>query len=891
MMKKLFQGNRTGWVGKQFQVGRYTCTVEDVEAEGGFALVFVVRTSNGQKFALKRLSVNEKADLKVCQQEIEIMKMLSGHKNAITFLDSAINVLQPGIYEVLILMEMCKGNVIDLMNENMNTGFSEKMILKMFCDTCEVLALLHDHDPPIIHRDIKVENILIKENGEFVLCDFGSATMGAMNTNKDSIRAIEDDIMKYTTVSYRSPEMIDLYSGHVIDTKSDIWALGCLLFKFCFFVPPFGESTLAIQSGNFSFPENSKYSKELHNLISSILIPDPVKRPNIHQVIKMAFKLAGCLNPPNLSKTVIKDTSVSTSLTEKKRKSSVPSQPKSLNTAVASRERPVATSLAPRQRPKGNSSVIEAEGSDGAMPYKHSHIENVKKSSNLRRSHSLRETTNQTSLLNNQSNSSSFENDMTPQNPVMNINSYHHVPKQDLLLQQRDLYLQQQFMQHQQIQYLQHQEYLRQQQQHYEYFQQQHDFQKQREMFLYQQELEMRAIQQQNILRQRQEEYARLQNLHDSEQQNNQNKLNEANISSSTPFSDDFSRTPSDSQNPFSQDIVYGVSIMDKKNTHNRSKSEIISKPVSEKDKVIKSESKVSNPFSDNMDVGVLLEIDDDEHFIRLQKEFLELGIGDNTAAGNNMHGLADEPNQLLLATKKYHYERTSSCSSSNSEVRSSSESSDGEETKYTNLNQLEDNIDADATSMNKCNKIGFLESRNNSSSGLTQQMKRNVQDKDVFDSAPFLISDTSKVNRNVRSKDNLDKVTSSNNLNTSQTVFSDSQGFTDQFTSKIRSNQSSDLFGMAPIDKIKTTKSNNDIFADNPFNMASSTKFKDEGSKNAETSRINQVADDNRKPPVKISDDPFGCAPFVKSKTNRMDSNVQTKISNRNRQIPGAYN
>ena len=46
---------------------------------------------------------------------------------------------------------------------------------------------------------------------------------------------MEEDISRYTTLAYRSPEMIDLYSGHEIGFKSDIWALGCLLYKICFF--------------------------------------------------------------------------------------------------------------------------------------------------------------------------------------------------------------------------------------------------------------------------------------------------------------------------------------------------------------------------------------------------------------------------------------------------------------------------------------------------------------------------------------------------------------------------------------------------------------------------------------------------------------------------------
>ena len=72
---------------------------------------------------------------------------------------------------------------------------------------------------------------------------------------------------RYTTLSYRSPEMVDLYSNKPISTKSDIWALGCLLYKLCYFSLPFGESPLAIQSGTFSIPDQPHYSKEIISLI------------------------------------------------------------------------------------------------------------------------------------------------------------------------------------------------------------------------------------------------------------------------------------------------------------------------------------------------------------------------------------------------------------------------------------------------------------------------------------------------------------------------------------------------------------------------------------------------------------------------------------------------
>ena len=115
------------------------------------------------------------------------------------------------------------------------------------------------------HCPFQVENILQSDKGHFVLCDFGSATARVQNPEKQGFQAVDDDIKKYTTLSYRAPEMVDLYSGKSITTKSDIWALGCLLYKLCFFSLPFGESTLAIQNGNFTFPDSSKYSEVRHS--------------------------------------------------------------------------------------------------------------------------------------------------------------------------------------------------------------------------------------------------------------------------------------------------------------------------------------------------------------------------------------------------------------------------------------------------------------------------------------------------------------------------------------------------------------------------------------------------------------------------------------------------
>jgi serine/threonine protein kinase len=70
---------------------------------------------------------------------------------------------------------------------------------------------------------VKVENILRGDNGHYVLCDFGSATGKVLHPQVQGVSAVEEEIKKYTTLSYRAPEMVDMYCGKPITTKADIW--------------------------------------------------------------------------------------------------------------------------------------------------------------------------------------------------------------------------------------------------------------------------------------------------------------------------------------------------------------------------------------------------------------------------------------------------------------------------------------------------------------------------------------------------------------------------------------------------------------------------------------------------------------------------------------------
>nr|XP_047909936.1 AP2-associated protein kinase 1 isoform X9 [Anser cygnoides] len=334
----------------------------ELQQLGGFAIVFLVRTNNGMKCALKRMYVNNEYDLQVCKREIQIMRDLSGHKNIVGYIDSSINSVSSGdVWEVLILMDFCRGGqVVNLMNQRLQTGFTENEVLQIFCDTCEAVARLHQCKTPIIHRDLKVENILLHDRGHYVLCDFGSATNKFQNPQTEGVNAVEEEIKKYTTLSYRAPEMVNLYSGKLITTKADIWALGCLLYKLCYFTLPFGESQVAICDGNFTIPDNSRHSQDMHCLIRYMLEPDPDKRPDIYQVSYFAFKLAkkecpvqNVQNSPIPAK--LPDPVKASEAAAKK------SQPKArLTDPIPTTE----TSIAPRQRPKAG----QTQPNPGILP-------------------------------------------------------------------------------------------------------------------------------------------------------------------------------------------------------------------------------------------------------------------------------------------------------------------------------------------------------------------------------------------------------------------------------------------------------------------------------------------------------------------------------------------
>jgi cyclin G-associated kinase len=168
--------------------------------------------------------------------------------------------------------------------------FNPDQVLNLFYQICRSVQYLHNQDPPIVHRDLKLENFLISASYSIKLCDFGSATTtvfqpdNSWSANKRSL--IEDEIARQTTPMYRAPEMLDLYSNYRIDTQADIWALGCVLYLLCFNKHPFEDGAkLRIINGKYQIPVADKEFADFHDLIRLTLNTDPAQRPNVNEVM------------------------------------------------------------------------------------------------------------------------------------------------------------------------------------------------------------------------------------------------------------------------------------------------------------------------------------------------------------------------------------------------------------------------------------------------------------------------------------------------------------------------------------------------------------------------------------------------------------------------------
>jgi AP2-associated kinase len=161
------------------------------------------------------------------RKEVQVWNKINGHPNIVKFYDADVSSNNGDRY-LHILSEYCsEGHLLDLLEKH-EGKLSEGSIITILKHIVRGTRHMHDQSPPIAHRDIKVENILLKDR-KFKLCDFGSVSTELMDPTKASLDELEDafdQYEKYTTFMYRPPEMLDKFSNYEIGLKVDCWMLG-----------------------------------------------------------------------------------------------------------------------------------------------------------------------------------------------------------------------------------------------------------------------------------------------------------------------------------------------------------------------------------------------------------------------------------------------------------------------------------------------------------------------------------------------------------------------------------------------------------------------------------------------------------------------------------------
>ena len=241
---------------------------------GAYGTVYLCRRiSDGCHFIIKQIPVEEMSteERQAAMNEVDVLKRLK-HPNIIAYLEN--------FFEgraLMIVMEYAQGGTMfSFLEEREGKLLDEDEIIRLFVQI--LLAIHHVHQRNILHRDLKTQNILLNKTRKIVkIGDFGISKILSSKSKANTVVG---------TPCYISPELCE---GKPYNQKSDIWALGCVLYELATLKKAFEATTLTalvmkIMKGNFS-PISERYSEDFKKLVLSMLQIDPTKRPTLRQIM------------------------------------------------------------------------------------------------------------------------------------------------------------------------------------------------------------------------------------------------------------------------------------------------------------------------------------------------------------------------------------------------------------------------------------------------------------------------------------------------------------------------------------------------------------------------------------------------------------------------------
>ncbi|XP_044080764.1 serine/threonine-protein kinase Nek1 isoform X4 [Neovison vison] len=246
--------------------------------EGSFGKAILVKsTDDGKQYVIKEINISRMSnkEREESRREVAVLANMK-HPNIVQYRESFEE--NGSLY---IVMDYCEGgDLFKRINAQKGILFQEDQILDWFVQIC--LALKHVHDRKILHRDIKSQNIFLTKDGTIQLGDFGIARV--LNSTVELARTC------IGTPYYLSPEICE---NKPYNNKSDIWALGCVLYEMCTLKHAFEAGNmknlvLKIISGSFP-PVSLHYSYDLRNLLSQLFKRNPRDRPSVNSILEKGF--------------------------------------------------------------------------------------------------------------------------------------------------------------------------------------------------------------------------------------------------------------------------------------------------------------------------------------------------------------------------------------------------------------------------------------------------------------------------------------------------------------------------------------------------------------------------------------------------------------------------
>ncbi|XP_073911094.1 serine/threonine-protein kinase Nek1 isoform X4 [Castor canadensis] len=246
--------------------------------EGSFGkAVLVESTEDGKQYVIKEINISRMSskEREESRREVAVLANMK-HPNIVQYRESFEE--NGSLY---IVMDYCEGgDLFKRINAQKGILFQEDQILDWFVQIC--LALKHVHDRKILHRDIKSQNIFLTKDGTVQLGDFGIARV--LNSTVELARTC------IGTPYYLSPEICE---NKPYNNKSDIWALGCVLYEMCTLKHAFEAGNmknlvLKIISGSFP-PVSLHYSYDLRSLVSQLFKRNPRDRPSVNSILEKGF--------------------------------------------------------------------------------------------------------------------------------------------------------------------------------------------------------------------------------------------------------------------------------------------------------------------------------------------------------------------------------------------------------------------------------------------------------------------------------------------------------------------------------------------------------------------------------------------------------------------------